>query len=72
MPIRRRAWRNSPRDIPVTFSSPRWTDPEVGSTSRLMQRIRVDLPAPDGPINPTTCPAGTVKLTSFNALSPVR
>jgi hypothetical protein len=28
------------------------TLPDVGSTSRLMQRISVDLPAPDGPISP--------------------
>jgi hypothetical protein len=25
-------------------------EPEVGSTSRLMQRISVDLPVPDGPM----------------------
>jgi hypothetical protein len=31
------------------------TRPPVGSTSRLTQRISVDLPAPDGPIRPTTC-----------------
>ena len=72
MPIRRRARRNSPPDSAVMFRSPRWTVPALGSTSRLMQRIRVDLPAPDGPIRPRTCPAGTVKLTFISALSPVR
>ena len=29
----------------------------VGSTSRLTQRISVDLPAPDGPIRPMTWPS---------------
>ena len=42
----------------VISRSPRKTWPEVGSTRRLTQRISVDLPAPDGPIRPTTSPAG--------------
>jgi hypothetical protein len=41
--------------------------PSVGSTSRLMQRIRVDLPAPDGPIRPTTWPFSTVNDTPLSA-----
>jgi len=36
-----------------------------------MQRISVDLPAPDGPISPTTWPLGTSKDTSLSAVSPV-
>jgi hypothetical protein len=46
--------------------------PDVGSTSRLMQRISVDLPAPDGPISAMTWPFGTVSVTFWSALSPVR
>jgi hypothetical protein len=33
--------------------------PSLGSTSRLMQRISVDLPAPEGPISPRIWPLGT-------------
>ncbi len=54
MPMRRRAflrpWRLSAL-ISVPFST---TLPEVGSTSRLMQRMRVLLPAPEEPITATT------------------
>ena len=37
------------------------TLPVVGCTRRLMQRISVDLPAPDGPIRPRTSPLGNVE-----------
>ena len=33
--------------------------PPVGSTSRLIMRSRVDLPAPDRPMIPSICPRGT-------------
>ena len=59
MPMRRRASRRlrarQAGDLDIAQED--W--PEVGSTRRLMQRISVDLPAPDGPIRPTTWPAGT-------------
>jgi hypothetical protein len=50
MPMRRRASRSA---LPRSFarSWPRnMISPAVGSTSRLMQRISVDLPVPDGPM----------------------
>ena len=46
--------------------------PAVGSTSRLMQRISVDLPAPDGPISATTSPCATSRSILSSARSPVR
>jgi hypothetical protein len=47
------------------------TFPEVGSTSRLMQRISVLFPAPDGPMIVTTWGSFTLKLTSCSATVPV-
>jgi|GEM_PF-6719209 len=40
--------------------------PLVGSTSRLIQRISVDLPAPEGPIIAQKSFSLTWKLTSRN------
>src|SRR5918996_663085 len=71
MPIRRRARRRPARGSDVISTSFRWILPAVGSTSRLMQRIRVDLPAPEGPMRPTTWPAPTSKETPRSARSPV-
>ena len=63
----------------VESIAPRWSqvarrDP-TGLTQVLaanVDLVLVDLPAPDGPIRPTTCPLGTVSDTSASALSPVR
>src|SRR6185369_8107121 len=72
MPMRRRARRSSPLPS-FTMSTPlSSTDPEVGSTSRLTQRITVDLPAPEGPISAITCPSGTSMSMPLSARSPVR
>ena len=46
--------------------------PAVGSTRRLMQRMTVDLPAPDGPISAITWPSGTSRSMPLIARSPVR
>ncbi len=43
----------------VTSWSPTMIRPEVGSSSRLTQRSRVDLPEPDGPMMQAVVPAGT-------------
>ncbi|ODS02031.1 hypothetical protein AUC71_02745 [Methyloceanibacter marginalis] len=67
MPMRRRARRKPARPSRVISVSLSCTWPLVGSTSRLMQRMSVDLPAPDGPISPTTCPAGTSNETPSSA-----
>jgi len=72
MPSLRRARRSAPRDRPVTSTSLSAMVPAVGSTSRLMQRISVDLPAPDGPISATTSPFATSRSTVSSARSPVR
>jgi len=56
----------------VISTSLRVTVPAVGSTSRLMQRITVDLPAPDGPISAITWPSGTSRSMPLSATSPVR
>src|SRR5699024_7318333 len=54
----------------VSSCPPRLMEPFVGSTSLFMQRIRVLLPAPDGPIRAITWPGGTSRLTSRRATSP--
>ena len=52
-------------------SSPIRTVPEVGISSRLMQRSSVDLPPPDGPTSAVTLPSAKVTDTSFRTvLSP--
>src|SRR5258705_217021 len=56
MPMRRRARRNSRLPSVVISMSFSVTVPAVGSTSRLMQRMTVDLPAPEGPISAITLP----------------
>src|SRR5260370_22102994 len=50
MPIRRRADLSSALFSWTRSRSSKITCPAVGSTSRLMQRIRVDLPVPEGPM----------------------
>ena len=46
--------------------------PEVGSTSRLMQRISVDLPVPDGPMIAVMPRPSTVSETFFSTGWPAR
>ena len=41
--------------------------PEVRGISRLMRRIRVVLPQPDGPMKTQISPCGTVRLTLSTA-----
>ena len=72
MPMRRRARRSSPLPSPVSSVSLSVMVPAVGSTSRLMQRMTVDLPAPEGPISAITWPSGTSRSMPFSARSPVR
>src|SRR5882757_5894177 len=72
MPMRRRARPNSRPPSVVISMSLRVTVPAVGSTSRLMQRMTVDLPAPEGPISAITWPSGTSRSMPFSARSPVR
>ena len=67
MPMRRRARRKPLRPRRVMSVSLTSTRPLLGFTSRLMQRISVDLPLPEGPISPTTWPAGTSKETPRSA-----
>ena len=40
--------------------------PAVGVSNKLIQRNSVDYPDPEEPINVTTSPLFTWKLTSFN------
>src|SRR5215212_7044119 len=58
MPILRRTASMSTSGS-VTSIPPTKTFPEVGSSRRLMQRSRVDLPDPDGPMTQTTSPPST-------------
>ena len=46
------------------------TVPEVGSTIRLIIRIEVVLPHPDGPTNTVSEPAGTSRLRASTATVP--
>ena len=43
--------------------------PLVGSTSRLIMRSSVDLPAPERPMMPSICPRGTSNVRSSTATS---
>ena len=67
IPISRRALRRAAEPSFARSVSSSITAPLVGSTRRLMQRIMVDLPAPDGPINARTCPLGTSRSIAFSA-----
>src|ERR1700682_4737362 len=49
---------------------PIMTRPEVGSTSRLMQRRSVDLPDPLGPMTETNAPFATSSVTESRPLFP--
>ena len=64
----RRARRNSSaRDSPSTSRPLNRTSPDVGSTSRRMQRPVVVFPLPDSPTRPNVSPGSTSKLTSSTA-----
>ena len=58
--------KKAPKALPSSS-----TRPALGCTHRLTQRIRVDLPAPEGPIKPKTSPEPTVRFTPLRAKSPV-
>ena len=70
MPMRVRSGRS--------FASERWetcwpstvTVPDVGFSSPLIMRIRVDLPAPEKPMTPKTSPRFTASETSSTAFTP--
>src|SRR5690554_347399 len=65
MPVSRRIWSmartSSVSSTPSTTVLPSWC-----SSSLLMQRMRVDLPEPDGPMTTTTSPLLTDRLMSFS------
>jgi len=50
MPICRRAWRSATPDTRARSLPSNRISPDEGSTRRLMQRISVLLPVPDGPM----------------------
>src|SRR5262245_52998469 len=69
-----KAWGMTPMER-RTWSDSFWTSkpftsavPEVGTSSVVSMRIRVDLPAPFGPSRPKISPASTAKLTPFTAV----
>jgi len=47
------------------------TWPAVGWSTSAASRNSVDLPHPDGPINETKAPSGTLRLMSSSALTPL-
>ena len=64
MPMRWRAWLMSVRGSSMSMPSTT-TLPEDGSSSRLRQRSRVDLPEPDGPMTNTSSRSATARSTPF-------
>src|SRR6266581_717319 len=71
MPMRRRACRNALRDSRTRSWPSSSTAPALGSTSRLMQRISVLLPVPDGPMIAVMPRAAMSRLMSFSTGLPV-
>src|SRR5215204_1461362 len=72
IPMRRRAWRSA-RPESLARSWPRKRiSPAVGSTRRLMQRISVDLPVPDGPMTAVMPRPGMARSMSFRTGTPGR
>ncbi len=67
MPIFLRAPRSCLRLSFVRSTPLMTTSPDVGRSSRLMQRTSVDLPAPEKPMMPKTSPSSIVRLTSRTA-----
>ena len=71
MPILRLAFRKAEEDNFVSSVPLRTTLPEVGCTRRFTHLIKVDFPAPDGPIRAKTWPLGISNVTPLRASSPV-
>src|SRR5207244_2522814 len=67
-PIPRRAIRYG--GMPLIDASSHRMSPASGRVSPLMQLSRVVLPAPLGPMTPSTWPGSTVKVTPARALTP--
>src|SRR5712671_2922344 len=66
-PARSRSLAPPCRPAPNRISrSPTRIWPRSGFSSRLMQRKRVDLPEPEGPISATTAPRSTCNDTPFS------
>lgn len=60
--------RRSSRGVSAVRSSPsKRMRPEVGSSSPLSMRSRVDLPDPDSPMTTKICPGSTLKEASITA-----
>jgi hypothetical protein len=69
----RRSAVNSPRRAVTTSRPSMSTWPAVGSTSRLIRRIRVDLPEPESPMRTNISPSWTSNDTSCTpTIWPVR
>src|SRR5947207_3584033 len=56
--------------MPLSDASSHRMSPASGRVSPLMQLSRVVLPAPLGPMTPSTWPGSTVKVTPARALTP--
>ena len=65
------ARRNFLERILTIFSPLSHISPDVAFSSRLIQRINVLFPAPDGPMSAITWPFSTLRSTPFMARSPV-
>src|SRR5262245_45339886 len=65
----RRAARMPAFESASTFSPRKRTSPDVGSTSRRMQRPVVLLPHPDSPTRPNISPSSIEKLMSSTAFT---
>ena len=64
MPMRWRAWLMSVLGSSMSMPSTT-TEPDDGSSSRLRQRSKVDLPEPDGPMTNTSSRSATARSTPF-------
>ena len=69
MPISCRRRRTSAAGSAVSSTSSSHTLPEVGRSSRLMQRTSVDFPAPEKPMTPKISPSLTLRLTLSTAVT---
>ena len=69
MPILRRSAGRSQSGALTSMPSTTML-PDVGVSRRLRQRIKVDLPVPEGPMIEMTSPASTVALTSLSGVTP--
>ena len=71
MPILRRIFGTPRRGNRARSAPSRITWPRVATSSRMISRIRVDLPAPDGPTMNTKSPSGMTRSTSRRATFPL-